>query len=636
MCGICGIASFGRVGEDIGAVTARMRDRLRHRGPDGDGLWVDPGGRVALGHTRLAILDPGEGGAQPKASADGRWVITYNGEVYNHRALRARLRGEGVALRSGSDTEVLVEGIATWGLDETLRRAAGMFAFAAWDRREGVLHLARDRFGKKPIYVAARGERVAFASQLCALLEWRDLAPRIDEEAAAELLAYGCVRGERSVLEGVFRLPPASRLRIAAAADARAAATFRYWEPRALLARRERLLEGDDARWQVEQVLGTAVEERMIADVPVGALLSGGIDSSLVVAMMCERASGPVHTFSIGFAERDYDEAGHAAAVARHLGTEHTPLYVTDEEALAVVHEVAGVFDEPFADSSQIPTLLVSRLTRRHVKVALSGDGGDEVFGGYHRHVQAARIESFLRRVPAPARRATGALLASVRPSLADRAAATLGPRRGVLQGAGDRVHRLAWLVGAADADDLYDRALRLARRGLGLREPARRRLEAAAVTPAERCMYRDLLGYLPDDILVKVDRASMSCGLEVRSPLLDHRVVETAWRLAPRDRAEAGEGKQVLRRMLAARVPPRLFQRPKAGFAAPLHAWLRGPLRDWAQELLDPEALRADGFVDAQRTAAAWRAHQCGQRNLQHALWPVVMWRAWRMRWDL
>jgi asparagine synthase (glutamine-hydrolysing) len=660
MCGIAGLLEERAASslDELAAAAARMADTLRHRGPDDAGVWVDAAAGIALGHRRLAIVDVSPDGHQPMASASGRFVIAYNGEIYNFPALRRELEAIGQRFRGRSDTEVLLAGIERWGLEDALARAVGMFAFALWDRRERRLHLVRDRLGKKPLYFGWVGDRFLFASELKAFHADPAFAPEVDRGALALLLRHNCVPAPYSIYRDVFKLPPAGRLALrlnGSNAPRRGAAELLeliepYWSALAVAERGAAAplasAEEGEAVERLDGVLSEAVAERMIADVPLGALLSGGIDSSTVVALMQKQAARPVKTFSIGFHERGFDEAADAKRVARHLGTEHTELYVTPEEARAVIPHLPEFYDEPFADSSQIPTFLVAQLARRHVTVALSGDGGDEVFGGYRRHFQAHRLAR-LNRLPPALRGAAACLLTAPSPGGWDRFFAALGPvlpaglRRALT---GDKVHKFAGVLPADGLETAY-RTLTshwaepgAVVRGGGkepptvLTDPAHRRPDLKDF--AQVMMALDTVTYLSDDILTKIDRASMAVSLEARAPLLDHRVVEFAWRLPPGMRIRGATGKWILRRVLERYVPRELFERPKHGFGMPIGDWLRGPLRGWTEALLDERRLRDDGLFEPLPIRRLWAEHLSGRRNWAYHLWDVLMFQAWQERW--
>lgn len=642
---MCGIAGFfhpaGERRESL-AWLERMATRIAHRGPDAQGVWWDAGSGVGLAHRRLSILDLSPAGAQPMVSHCGRWVIAYNGEIYNHRELRRRIEAAGpVAWRGHSDTEVLLESLARQGLDATLDQVDGMFAFAAFDRGHRQLHLARDRFGEKPLYYGRVGEGIAFGSELKALRALPGFRGGVDQAALQAFLRHGYVPAPLSIHPGIFKLAPAHVLSLSGPGSLPAPRA--YWSA-ADCARTAAAnpFEGDlqSAAGTLDALLRDAIGLRMEADVPLGALLSGGIDSSTVVALMQAQRSDRVRTFSIGSTEHGYDEAGHARAIAAHLGTEHTELYVSAGDALALVPILPTLYDEPFADSSQLPTFLVSRMARQHVTVALSGDAGDELFGGYNRHFHGPALWRRLAPWPAILRRAGAALVSAISPGGYDRLARLAGPlapRELAAGRAGEKVHKAAGLLSAADEADFHARLVSLWPEPWRLLPgasplPSAVREDGPSWGFAERSMLHDTCHYLPDDVLAKVDRASMGVSLEVRVPLLDRRVFEFAWRLPMQYKAPGGQGKRVLREVLYRHVPRELVDRPKQGFAVPVAAWLRGPLREWADDLLAPGAL--DDRFDARVVGQAWRAHLAGSRNHDTRLWAVLMFQAWRRQW--
>jgi asparagine synthase (glutamine-hydrolysing) len=649
VCGFCGFldttGSGSSTADEREAAVRRMNGTLVHRGPDGDGVWLDPAAPgLALAHRRLAIVDLSPSGHQPMTSASGRWVIVYNGELYNTAELRAELEAAGGAppWRGHSDTEVLLEACATWGVDATLRRLVGIFALALWDRHERTLYLARDQMGVKPLYWGRMGAVLLFGSQPKALAAHPAFRADIDRDALTAYFRFGYVPAPFSIHKGIHKLEPGTLLTVRAGQEPERT----VWYDLAAVARRgladPLALSDDEATDALEALLQDAVARQMVADVPLGAFLSGGIDSSTVVALMQAASASRVRSFTIGFADAAYDEADAARAVARHLGTDHTELVVEPGHVLDAIPGLPEWFDEPFADSSQLPTLLVSRMTRASVTVALSGDGGDELFAGYNRYLWGERLWRRLKPLPRPLRQAAAGMLAMVPPRDWDRMAACLPAGMGGLRQPGDKLHKLATVLGAAGPDALYRRLVSQWPDPEALvpggREPRGLLWDdgVAATMPGfvERMQYLDAATYLPDDILAKVDRASMAVSLEARVPFLDPRVVEFAWRLPRHQRLRGGTGKWLLRQVLHRHVPAALVERPKSGFAVPIGDWLRGPLRDWAENLLDAGRLARDGIVDPAPVRAAWAAHLSGTRNLQHQLWCVLMFQAWQDHW--
>lgn len=648
MCGIAGFlsATSQREADALRARARAMADAIRHRGPDDDDIWIDAAPGVVLAHRRLSILDLSPAGHQPMQSACARYVVVYNGEIYNWAELRGELEaaGQAPAWCGHSDTEVLLAGIVAWGLEATLRRARGMFALALWDRAEKTLTLARDRIGEKPLYYGRVGDDFVFGSELKALRALPAARFDTDPGALALMLRYGYVPAPHSIYRGIFKLPPGTLLRVTA--DGRCGDPEPWWRFAAVAqegAANRRALGDGEALDELEAVLGAAIGEQMVADVPLGALLSGGLDSSTVVALMQARSTRPVRTFTIGFAEGDYDEAAHAKAVARHLGTEHTELHVDPAQARDIIPRLPEIYDEPFADSSQIPTALVCALTRQHVTVCLSGDAGDELFAGYNRYFWATSLWRSLGGVPPGLRRALAGGLSAVPAGAWNGvfgALSPLLPARLRVSNPGDKLHKLAEVMGAASPEALYRELVSQWRGRLPLRGVAEPLTLVAdpghwPVLPsfAERMMAVDTLTYLPDDILVKVDRAAMAASLETRVPFLDARVIDFAWRLPFRQKVRDGQGKWLLRQLLYRHVPRELVERPKQGFGVPIEHWLRGPLREWAENLLSPAALAADGLLDPVAIRAMWQRHLSG-RNVQYALWNVLMYQAWRKRW--
>ncbi len=641
MCGIAGFLDPRGLDRDGDGILARMRDAVWHRGPDDCGAWTDPAAGIALGHRRLSVLDLTPCGHQPMVSADGRWVIIFNGEIYNFATLRRGLEGAGERFRGHSDTEVILAGITRWGLAPTIARMAGMFAIALWDRQERVLHLIRDRLGEKPLYYGWQSGVFLFGSELKALRQHPACGSTVDADALGSYLRHGYVPGARAIYQGLHKLLPGCR------AEVRGDGTVQvepYWTLSGAVeaGQRDPLTGSDDELASAfEEALAAVVREQVVADVPVGAFLSGGIDSSTVVALMRQVGDAQVRTFSIGFHEPAYNEADHASRVARHLGTAHTELYVTAAEARDVIPDLPCIYDEPFADSSQIPTTLVARLARQHVTVALSGDGGDELLGGYTRYFQGVELWHRLGRVPPLVRDAVAAGIGAMSPRGWDRVFRALGPivpaRARVVQG-GDRVHKLAAVLRGRSLAAVYERLVSFwdvdeggLLRGAGTGAVA----HAGMVPPpglggVEQMMYWDARTYLPDDIMVKVDRAAMSVSLETRAPFLDHRLIEFAWRLPSSFRVRDGVGKWGMRRVLSRHVPNALVDRPKQGFGVPIDTWLRGPLRAWATDLLSESRLGREGYLEVGPIQRRLQEHLSGERNWQYHLWIILMFEAW------
>lgn len=642
MCGITGFIDTARRLDEPGARAAlqRMTDALRHRGPDDEGHFYDAPSGVALGFRRLSIIDLSPNGHQPMTSASGRYVIVFNGEAYNHAELRRELEPLGFRFRGHSDTEVMLAAFEAWGVEPAVKRFVGMFAIALWDRQERELKLIRDRLGIKPLYYGWVRGTFLFGSELKALRAWPGFAADIDRNALCLYLRHNYLPAPYSIYRNIYKLPPGRILSVPP--HARGPDEVRsdtYWSLRTVAEAggREPFASDEEAAAALEATLKQAVAYRMIADVPLGAFLSGGVDSSTVVALMQAQSRRPVKTFSIGFREDGYDEAAHARRVAAHLGTEHTELYVTPKEARDVIPLLPAMFDEPFADSSQIPTYLVAKLARSAVTVSLSGDGGDELFAGYDRYFHTLEIWRKLSWMPRATRSLLGAAVQATPLPLLDFAGAALGFLPGPKLSA-DRLRKLGALLGGESQQDLY-------REMLGhWRDPASL-VKGACVPdyflsdsqnwtvskePVENMCFADLNSYLPDDILTKVDRASMAVSLEARVPLLDHHVVETAWRVPMHMKIRNGQSKWLLRQVLYKHVPPELIERPKMGFGVPIDTWLCGPLRDWAEALLSEERLNREGFFNAGPIRAKWREHLSGKRRWHFPLWDVLMFQAW------
>ncbi|MDP3887543.1 asparagine synthase (glutamine-hydrolyzing), partial [Hydrogenophaga sp.] len=641
------------------AVATRMAQAITHRGPDDAGAWADASWGVAFGLRRLSIVDLSPAGHQPLVSGGGRYVIAFNGEIYTPLSLRDELQAVGAApaWRGHSDTETLMAGFEAWGIEATLQKTVGMFAIALWDRQDRVLTLARDRFGEKPLYYgwAGQGEAAAFVfgSELKALRAYPGFANPVCREALAQYMRFMYVPAPRSIYEGIYKLEPGCLLTVRGTPPAaspaqplRSGSTWgnvavqRWWSLASVVeaGARNPITDEAEAIGALEKQLQEAVRLQSLADVPLGAFLSGGVDSSAIVALMQQQSTQAVKTFTVGFEESEFDESPHARAVAQHLGTDHTALFVTAAEAQAVIPRLPAMYDEPFADSSQIPTHLVCKAARQQVTVALSGDAGDELLGGYNRYFWGPRIWNRLAWLPYPAQQALGKVLTQV-PATGGGA---LGRTLGVVR-PGEKLHKLGRAIrGVRNLDDLYmnlvsewqDPAAVVKGVGGPVQEPASGLADPLPAAGADagplRMMFRDSMTYLPDDILCKVDRAAMAVSLETRVPFLDHRVAELAWRLPLHMKIRGNQGKWALRQVLYRHVPRELIERPKAGFSIPIGQWLRGPLRDWAESLLDAQRLQAEGFFHPAPIRARWAEHLAGQREHTTSLWAVLMFQAW------
>lgn len=645
MCGLTGLLAKNSSlsVREFHKTASLMLETLTHRGPDAGSLWQDPDSACVLGHRRLAIIDLSESGAQPMESASGRYMIVFNGEIYNFLELRRDLEAKGAVFKGRSDTEVMLAAIEIWGLNLALQKFGGMFAFALWDRKERELHLVRDRLGKKPLYVGWAGGTLVFGSELKALCAHPQFSRALDQDALALYMRYSCVPAPRSIYKNCWSVPAGNRLKIALAdfnpGSDLSAQMESYWSHLDVMQQAHgRQTQKTDIEMigEFEALLEACVEERMISDVPLGAFLSGGIDSSTIVALMQKKSRMPVKTYSIGFKEAGFDEAQYARKIAAHLGTDHHELYVDGGDALAVIPHLSSMYDEPFADISAIPTYLVCKFARQDVTVALSGDGGDEMLGGYNRHVLGPKIWNKMNKTPAFARGALAGLIRKVPTGSWDKIIKNQ-PQ------AGTRMHKIADILGQSSERDVYMALLSnwshpeaLVK---GAREP-KIPLSDPALQPdahlsfSEKMMYWDALSYLPDDILVKVDRASMAVSLEARAPLLDRKIYEHVWRLPERAKIRDGKGKWLLREVLARHVPREYFERPKQGFAMPVGTWLRGELKDWAEVLLDEKALAADDILDAALVRKIWNEHKSGSGNHAERLWSVLMFQSWKQKW--
>lgn len=650
MCGFVGFLGGTNVDGHAGdiATLTRMADTISHRGPDDSGCWADVERRIGLAHRRLAIVDLSPAGHQPMESSDGRYIIAFNGEIYNHMDLRAALaeRGSSPAWRGHSDTETLLAGFEAWGVRGTLERATGMFAFALWDRQAASLVLGRDRFGEKPLYYGWQGEGrnavFLFGSELKALRAHPTFVHEIDRGALSLQLTHNYIPAPYSIYKGIRKLQPGTFLTLSLAR--RDGEVTQFWNGVDVAqAGISAPFNGTAAECvdELESLLMDAVRQQMMADVPLGAFLSGGIDSSTIVALMQAQSKQRIKTFSIGFDEVGYNEAEHAKAVAVHLGTDHTELYVTAAQSIDVIPKLPQLYDEPFSDSSQIPTFLVSELAKSKVTVSLSGDAGDELFCGYNRYKVTSRLWGTLARTPAPLKHLAAQTLISVSPGTWDRLGSSVGSifRRGqAFSNMGDKLHKGAGVLASKSCAALYLNLISHWRDSSSIvlgatdlptllngNEP-----KLGGADNVQRMMMLDMLTYLPDDILVKVDRAAMAVALETRVPFLDHRVVEFAWRLPQEYKLRDGQTKWALRQVLYKHVPRALIERPKMGFAVPIGSWLRGSLREWAEDLLSEERLRRDGFFAPEPIRKKWSEHLSGKRNWQYDLWDVLMFQSW------
>ncbi len=649
---MCGIVGFFDLAKRYSAdrsleIMKVMSEKLFNRGPDDSGTWIDSMDHVTLGHRRLSVIDLSPQGRQPMLSSTGRYVIVYNGEIYNYQKIRLEQEANGYSFSGSSDTDVLLNTIEQTGLFETLSRLVGMFAFGLWDREQKKLHLVRDRIGIKPLYYGWAGKNFLFGSSLQALRAHPQFEKKINNEAVALMLRYGSVPAPLSIYENIFKLLPGSVLTVShlELEKKESGVVVPYWSPESIVRQGiESPFEGndEDAIDTLEDLLKDAIAQRMIADVPLGAFLSGGVDSSTVVALMQAQATNPVKTFTIGFQEQAYNEAKYAKDVARHLGTDHHELYVTPQDTLSVIPKLPLLYDEPFSDSSQIPTYLVSKLARTKVTVALSGDGGDELFGGYNRHIWGPRIWKRFGSVPFSLRKAGSAAINLISPVTWNKiaySAQSLFPNIDLPRAPGDKLYKIASVLESPTSQQVYEQLVShwgnsevLALKSL---EQQKKTVDQGSSFEfkdmSEMMMYRDLVSYLPNDILTKLDRASMGVSLEARVPILDHRVVEFSWKLSGKSmRIRNGTGKWLLRQVLHRYVPMSLIERPKVGFGVPLDHWLRGPLREWAESLIEESRLEREGFFDPKIVREKWNSHLSKSQNLQHQLWDILMFQAW------
>jgi asparagine synthase (glutamine-hydrolysing) len=638
LCGIAGILGPGWSADRLESSVGSMSTCLVHRGPDDSGAHLSVEDGLALAHRRLSIIDVSEAGRQPMLSASGRWVVVFNGEIYNANELRDRCAPES-GFRGHCDTEVLCELIDRFGPSGAARLSVGMFAFAAWDTRERTLHLVRDRVGIKPLYMASVPGAFAFASESSALRRVPEFNGGVSRAGLAGLLRFGFVPGDLSILDNVRKVEPGTTVTVRFSGDGVSMGTERWWSMADAVTSAPEGMDETELLDLLQSTIDRSIRDRLISDRPVGAFLSGGIDSSLVVAGMSRLSPEAVRTYSIGFEQAMYDESSHARGVAAHLGAGHVEQIVSESDVLEVVPKLGAMFDEPFADSSQIPMSLVCSLARRDVVVALSGDGGDELFGGYDRYTWSVRLWSKLSGIPVPLRRAMALGLAPIPAGISamiGRAVNRMMPARMRIGNPTDKLHRVRRILGCRDIQELYRGLLGYFHdpgdvlQGVLLDDEQPRWPEATRSDPVEGMMMSDFLEYLPNDILVKVDRTSMAVGLEARVPLLDHRVVELAWSLPMQFKIHDGIGKWPLRQLLGRQVPDRFWNRPKQGFAVPLATWLRGPLRDWGEALLSEHRLRQEGFLDPGPVRSLWDRHQRGTVDSAGALWTLLMFQTW------
>ncbi len=636
MCGFVGFLGGHFDVDQAKVILHEMADSIIHRGPNDSGVWFDPQTQIGLGHRRLSIVDLSPAGHQPMVSASGRYELVFNGEIYNHLQLRQTLHHD--TWRGHSDTETLLAGFDAWGIQPTIERAIGMFALAVWDKKEHVLTLGRDRLGEKPLYYGWQQNSFLFGSELKVFKRHPAFKANINRHNLALLMRHNTIPAPYCIWDGIYKLLPGTLLTVSQ--QQREPVLTTYWSGKESI---EKSIQtpftgsADAAVLELEKVLHDAIGMQMMADVPVGAFLSGGVDSSTIVALMQARSNKPVKSFSIGFHEQHYNEAQHAKAVAKHLGTEHTELYVNSQDALNVIPKLSALYDEPFADSSQIPTFLVAQLAKQHVTVSLSGDGGDELFCGYNRYLMVNRLWSKLSKLPIGFRRSMAKMITSVPPKRLTQLSSLL-PNRYKMVNMGEKLHKGARVMASPTSHALYHAVVSHwddpAKLVLGAVEPLTllndHDLHPNVSTDIERMMAMDMFTYLPDDILVKVDRAAMGVSLETRVPFLDHRVVEFAWSLPLEYKLRNDVGKWALREVLYKHVPKSMIERPKMGFGVPIDGWLRGPLREWAETLLNEQRLREEGFFEPQMVRDKWQDHLSGRSNWQYLLWDVLMFQDW------
>ena len=647
MCGITGYLGFN--GAHSGTLAA-MITAMQHRGPDAQGQWFDEASEIALGHARLSIVDLSEAGAQPMTSASGRYLMVYNGEIYNHQDIRQELESaaDGLAWRGFSDSETLLAGFDHWGVEQTLHKSIGMFGIAIWDHADKTLTLVRDRFGEKPLYYQPSAQGVIFSSELASLRQHPLCSQEMSTAAVAQLVELDCVPAPLSIYEGVYKLLPGTSITFNHTGFV---STKQWWSPFVTAMANKDTWQGseEEALLELEQRLGDSVERQMLADVPLGAFLSGGIDSSLIVALMQKCSATPVKTYTIGFEQQQFDEAQYARKVAQHLGTEHHEHYVSDQEIIDLVPGISAIYSEPFADSSQLPTYLVSKVARQGVTVALSGDAGDEIFSGYNRHTFTHNHWNTIQKVPHALRKMAAAAVQLPSESQLDKMFGLL-PMTSQWTRIGEKLKRSSHAVSARSVQELYQQFTRAAFTEQLLQPDVagteqlgpQADLTNTATAFSDKCastldamrwmMIKDQTDYLPNDILAKVDRAAMACSLETRAPFLDHTLVEFTQKLPGSMLVDGNKGKSMLRKILHKHIPDELFERPKMGFSIPVSDMLKGPLRDWAEALLDAQAIGKGGAFDADVVARLWSEHLAGKQDHILKLWPVLMFQAWKI----
>ncbi len=646
MCGINGF--YSKYSFTFDNVISKMNSSISHRGPDTNGIWVDKNSGIVFGHQRLSILDLSDSGSQPMHSNSGRYIITYNGEVYNHLEIRKELENNnnGINWRGTSDTETLLEAIDFWGIETALKKIDGMFAFGLWDKKNNSLTLARDRIGEKPIYYGWQGKGdnkvFLFSSELKALKAHPEFIREVNIDAISLQLRHNYIPAPYSIFKNIFKLLPGHYLKFSESDLKKNLLPNSkcYWSliESALYGINNQLTQSDtEIQNNLEKYLQSSVKKQMISDVPLGAFLSGGIDSSIVVALMQSQSNVPIKTFTIGFDEDSYDEAKHAKNIALNIGADHTELYISPQKAMDVIPKLPTIYDEPFSDSSQIPTFLVTQLANKHVKVVLSGDAGDELFCGYNRYVMSKKFWSILSLMPLSSRNILSSGLQSISPQTWSSFSNIL-PGLNKYSNFGDKIHKGANALTAKNFNDLHyrlcsnwqnptDVVINSKELGTFLTEF---RPQLNGLNGEQQMMTLDFINYLPDDILVKVDRASMASSLETRIPFLDHNLIEYVWKIPQSLKLKNGQGKWILRQILNKYVPKNLTERPKMGFGVPIDTWLRGPLRDWAENLLNENKLKQEGYFNSRLIRDKWEEHLSKKKNWQHHLWSVLMFEAW------